>query len=429
MNLLSRLTGIRREELGTVLLAASLFFFLLCSYYILRPLREEMGIAGGTKNLPWLFQLTLVATLLATPVFGWLTRRFPKRNFLVYTYRFFGVNLLAFLILLRWTDGRQEILMGRIFYVWISVFNMFLVSLFWAFMADGFRLNQSKRLFGPIAVGGSLGATLGATMTALLVHAVGRVNLILLSVILLEVAVRIVFVLQQRFDALRPDRESHDDVSLSGSGQSQAAFRRPSLWEGLLLTLRSPYLLGIALFLFCYSFASTILYFEQANIVAQAVSDRATRAALFARIDVWVNLMTVVLQLFVTGRIMSRLGVGLALVLIPALSAVGFLALGFSPTLGVLIVFQVTRRAGNYAIMRPARETLFTVLSVAEKYKAKSFLDTFVYRGGDAMASAAFGLVTRLGMALSQVAFAAIPLALFWGAMGRYLGQKQKELA
>ena len=432
MDLLTRLTRVERKELGTVLLAAALFFFLLCSYYILRPLREEMGIAGGTRNLPWLFQITLLATLLATPVFGWMTRRFQSRKFLVYTYRFFGANLLVFLLLLKVLPKDAEIVLGRVFYVWISVFNMFLVSLFWAFMADGFGLNQSKRLFGVIAVGGSLGATLGAALTAFLVGILGRVNLILISVVLLEVAVRIVGILRQRFDRRR------DESELASSGRPPAPTRsvrslnpapRPSLWEGLLLVIRSRYLLAIAIFLFCYSFASTILYFEQANIVAKAVADRAARAALFARIDLWVNLITVLLQIFVTAQIMSRLGVGWALILVPLLSALGFFMLGLSPSLSVLVIFQVSRRAGNYAIMRPARETLFTILGLAEKYKAKSFLDTFVYRGGDAMASALFGIFSGIGVSLSALAFAAVPLSLLWGIVGRYLGLRQKELA
>ncbi|HKI83031.1 MAG TPA: Npt1/Npt2 family nucleotide transporter, partial [Candidatus Krumholzibacteria bacterium] len=273
MDLLSKLTRVERTELGTVLLAAALFFFLLCSYYILRPLREEMGIAGGTRNLPWLFQITLLATLLATPVFGWMTRRFQSRKFLVYTYRFFGANLLVFLVLLKFLPKGAEIVLGRVFYVWISVFNMFLVSLFWAFMAEGFGLSQSKRLFGIIAVGGSLGATLGAALTAFLVGVLGRVNLILISVILLELAVQIVGVLRRRFDRKRVETSSTSPQKKpppTRSVRSLDPTPRPSLWEGLLLVIRSRYLLGIAIFLFCYSFASTILYFEQANIVANA---------------------------------------------------------------------------------------------------------------------------------------------------------------
>ncbi len=432
MDLLAKLTRVERKELGNVLLAAALFFFLLCSYYILRPLREEMGIAGGTRNLPWLFQITLVATLLATPLFGWMTRRFKSRTFLVYSYRFFGANLLLFLVLLKALPSSANIVLGRVFYVWISVFNMFLVSLFWAFMAEGFGLDQSKRVFGVIAVGGSLGATIGAGLTAFLVEYVGRVNLILLSVALLEVAVRIVGILRRRLDLKQREESvelSQAPASTSRTPRAATIAPRPSLWEGLLLVLHSRYLLAIAIFLFCYSFASTILYFEQANIVAHAVADRAARAALFARIDFWVNLITVVLQIFVTGQIMSRLGVGWALILVPLLSAVGFFVLGLRPVLTVLVVFQVSRRAGNYAIMRPARETLFTILGLAEKYKAKSFLDTFVYRGGDATASALFGVLSGLGMSLSALAFAAVPLTLFWGIVGRYLGLKQKELA
>ena len=302
MDLISRLTRIDRGELPSVLWAATLFFFLLCSYYILRPMREAMGIAGGTRQLPNLYLVTLTVTLLATPVFGWMTRRYDKRKFLPYTYRFFAANLLLFLVASKLLPESSLLWLGRVFYVWISVFNMFLISLFWAFMADGFGLAQSKRLFGSIAVGGSLGAAFGAGITRFFISIIGQNWLVLVSIVLLEVAVRVVHRLQLRFDAMGPPPDAPPELPKE----------RPSVWEGLQLTLRSPYLGGIALFLFFYSSSSTFLYFTQAEIVAAAETARNARVERFADIDLYVNIAAVTLQLFVTGRIMTRLGVSVA---------------------------------------------------------------------------------------------------------------------
>ncbi len=419
MDLLSRLTRIEREELSAVLWAATLFFFLLCSYYILRPMREAMGIAGGTRQLPNLYLVTLGVTLLVTPLFGWMTRRYDKRKFLPYTYRFFGVNLLLFLVAWKMLPESTMLWVGRAFYVWISVFNMFLISLFWAFMADGFGLAQSKRLFGAIAVGGSLGAAFGAGITRFFISIVGQSWLVLISVVLLEIAVQVVGRLRQRFDEMGPPPDAPPELPKE----------RPSVWEGLQLTLRSPYLGGIALFLFFYSSSSTFLYFTQAEIVSAAESATNARVERFADIDLWVNICAVTMQLFVTSRIMTRLGVSVALVILPLLTAIGFAVLGATPTMTVLILFQVARRSVNYAVMRPARETLFTVLSTAEKYKAKSFLDTFVYRGGDAVSAKVFDLLRAAGLGLGVLAGIAVPLAFIWGGVGIYLGRKQKALA
>lgn len=431
---LQRALGMKEGEARAVILSCLYFFFVLSAYYILRPLREEMGLAGGVRNLPWLFMCTLGAMLLATPLFGALVNRFPRRVFLPASYWFFIGNLLVFYVLLRVLPAGGDILLGRIFYVWISVFNMFAVSLFWAFMADGFGLERSKRLFGLVAIGGTLGAVVGARITAELVEVIGRANLILVSMALLTAAVLCVRALGGVFAGLPAaagaDREE-SRASPAGSAGGDSSSGGPAAGGGVLggirLTLRSPYLLGIGLFLFLYSLSSTFLYFEQANIVAGEVADRTARAALFARIDFWVNLVTLVTQLALTGRILRRFGVAFALAALPALTAVGFAALGLAPVLTVLIIFQVARRGANYALVRPARETLFTVVSREEKYKAKSFIDTFVYRGGDALGASAFDLLTRAGLGLAGIAFTAVPIAAAWGVVGIWLGAAQRR--
>jgi len=416
-----RLTPVRREESAAVLLSAAYFFCVLCGYYILRPLREEMGIAGGVDNLPRLYLVNLGIMLLAAPLFGLLVDRFPRRVFVPAAYRFFIANLLVFWALLRWPPSGSDLALGRVFYVWVSVFNMWAVSLFWATMADGWNLERSKRLFGFIAVGGSAGGLAGAGLTALLVGGVGRADLLLLSALMLELAVRCLRALPSRLPA-RGDGEAPE-------AEICDAPRRAGALAGIVAVARSPYLLGVALYLLLYTVSSTILYFAQANIVDAAAVGREARAAIFARIDAAVNGLTLLLQLGVAGRLIPRLGVGGTLLIVPALTAAGFAVLGAAPTLTVLAVFQVLRRASNYALMHPARETLFTVVTREQRFKSKSFLDTFVYRGGDALGASLYTVLGRAGLGLAGLAVATVPVAVVWGALGLALGAAQRRLA
>jgi AAA family ATP:ADP antiporter len=309
---------------------------------------------------------------------------------------------------------------------------MFVVSVFWAFLADGFSVRQSKRLFGLVAAGGSLGAIVGAWVTADLVDVVGRVHLLLFSVVFLELAVQCINRLHGEFELMKSRVEQIEVADISRQRESERASWKGPLggaFNGIGLTLRSPYLLGISAFLFFYSLCSTFLYFEQANIIADAFESREARTAMFARIDLWVNVLTLATQIFLSGRIMRRLGIGATLVLLPVITAIGFAALGTSPVLGVLVLFQVLRRASNYALVRPARETLFTAVNREERFKAKSFIDTFVYRGGDSLGSAAFDGLTRVGLGMSGIAWVAVPIAGVWGLVGFWLGRKQTRMA
>jgi ATP:ADP antiporter, AAA family len=414
---LSNITGIKRDELKPALLSCAYFFFVLCGYYILRPLREEMGIAGGVRDLPQLYLINLIVMLLVAPIFGWLASKTSRRVFIPATYRFFMFNMLIFFVLLKTLPESMEIQLGRVFYVWISVYNMWAVSLFWALMADGHGLDRGKRVFGFIATGGSLGAIAGAAITANLVDVIGRANLIPVSMVLLQLAVVCVNQLTNIFDLGVKPTETTRTVD------------RGNAWSGIVATFRSPYLLSISGYLMLYSLGSTFLYFQQANIVAAELVEREARAALFARIDLWVNTLTLIIQVFLAGRIIRLIGTGGALVLLPLLSVVGFLILGKAPVLIVLVIFQVVRRAGNYSLMRPARETLFTILPRDQKYKAKSFIDTFVYRGGDVLGASFFDVLTRAGLGLAGIAYTAVPFAIIWGLLGITLGRKQSRLA
>jgi len=406
--------GIAPFEMKTVLLAALLYYLLLSSYYILRPLREEMGLAGGVENLPRLFMGTLVAMALVAPLVGWLVRRYSREVFIPVSLRFFALNLVAFFVAVKLGEDQPSMLTGRIFYVWVSVFNLCAVSLFWAFMADGFGYDRSRRLFGLVAAGGTLGAIGGSGTTSLLVGVVGRPNLMLLSALLLELAVRCVGAMVNEFRVLNPTvppaaRDSGDGGILAG----------------ITRTARSPYLLGISSYIFFYSLTSTFLYFEQARIVAAEISGREARATVFGLIDLLTNVLTLGCQLLATGRLLRRLGGGPVLALLPVITASGFVVLGAWPTLTVLVAFQVLRRSGNYALAKPARETLFTVVGREDRYKAKNFIDTFVYRGGDALGA---GLSSRLIPAVGA-AWVAAPAAVVWAGISLALGRRQKKLA
>jgi len=397
-----------------------LFYLLLSAYYVLRPLREEMGLAGGVENLPRMYLGTLAGTIIVAPCFGWLVRRYRREKFLPLVYRFFALNLLGFQLALRVCDADQILLLGRAFYIWLSVFNMLAVSLFWSFMADGFGYHRSRRLFGLIAIGGTAGAILGSGLTALLVERIGRAWLMVISAVLLELGVRLIGRLARRFDAAGYRAgEPPAPTVVRGDGKGVLA--------GITLTFRSPYLLAVAGYLFLYSLTSTFLYFEQAHIVDAQQLTREGKAALFAQIDLWTNVLTIACQILITGRLLKTLGTGWVLALLPVGTAAGFAALAALPGLTVLIVFQVLRRAANYALARPARETLFTTVDNDVRYKAKSFIDTFIYRGGDVLGAGTVEALGVAGLGLGPLAAIALPTAGVWTWLGLYLGGRQKK--
>ncbi len=418
-----RLVDVEPQAVSALWWSFAYFFCLLCAYYILRPLREEMGIAGGVDQLPWVFTGTFLAMLAAVPLFGAVTSRLPRRRFLPLVYYFFIANILIFHALFQFEAGSAGT--ARAFFIWVSVFNLFVVSVFWSFMVDLFTSEQGKRLFGFIAAGGSLGAVTGPAATALLAAPLGPVNLLLVSAGFLALAILCIRRLNAR--AARDPRGRAAVVS-GGKPPGPEAALGGGMLAGVPLVLCSPYLLAIALFILLFTTLSTFLYFEQAHIVAAAYSDPAQRTALFATVDLAVNVLTVLIQALLTGRLLPRLGVAAGLAALPLFSAIGFAALAAAPVLTVLIVFQVLRRAGDYAVTRPAREVLFTVVDRESKYKAKNFIDTVVYRGGDAVAGWAFAGLKGLGLGLTAIAWLAVPIALLWGAVAWWLGRRQEAL-
>ncbi len=414
-SMLRRIVDLRPGEAKALLWSFAYFFCLLCSYYILRPLRDEMGIQGGVNNLQWVFSGTFVAMLLAVPLFGALAARLPRHRLLPLVYYFFIFNLLVFFLLLKSDIATAAV--ARAFFIWVSVFNLFVVSVFWSYMADLYNNEQARRLFGFIAAGGSAGAVLGPLLTASLAPSLGIVNLLLVSAALLLLAVVCIRALARWAMDRQPARAAQADRPIGGG-----------VLSGVQLVLRSPYLLGICLYILLYTMLSTFLYFEQARIVADTFSDSASRARLFALMDLGVNTLTILGQVLVTARIIAHFGVSVTLALIPAAVALGFLALAAFPTLAVLVTFQIVRRAGNFAVARPTREILYTVVSREQKYKSKNFIDTVVYRGGDAISGWLYTGLAAVGLGLSAIALVAVPVALAWLCTGVALGRKQETL-
>lgn len=438
--LVRRAVYLREGEAAALLWSGAFFFFILSGYYVMRPVRDEMGVAGGVENLAYLFTGTLIGMLLIHPLYTALVARLPRRRFVPYTYRFFILNLIIFFLLFRAADVTQSVWIGRVFFIWVSVFNLFIVSVFWSFMTDLYRTSQSKRLFGMVAVGGTLGATLGSTITTSLVGLLGPINLLLVSAVFLELAARASRTLEKHegrlvLAALEDEKEERSGSRDGGAGAPAAAAERRDavigggVLEGIQHVLRSPYLLGIAALVALFAIASTFLYFQVATIVARVFEDDPVgRTRLFASRDLAVNILTLGTQIFLTGRILRWLGVGVALAFLPAVSLIGFGILAAAPVLAVAIVFEVLRRSGNFAIQRPAREVLYTVLPRTDKYKAKNFNDTFVYRLGDQLGAWSYTAMLWLGLGLSALAFAMVPISAVWLALAWWLGKKHREI-
>jgi AAA family ATP:ADP antiporter len=404
-----------RDEPGQSRLAAwvgfAYFFFLLSSYYVLRPVREMLGVSGGTKNLPWLFSATFAAMLLAVPAYGWICSRFPRRRFLPWVYGFFISHLLLFYGLLQ--SDINNLWVARGFFVWLSVFSLFTVSVFWSFMTDVFDKQLAQRLFGFISAGGSLGAMVGPLLATGLVGAIGPASLLLLSALLLALTLPCIHFL------LRWQAGQTTDHSARFAGDQPVA---GGVLSGLGLLLRSPYLLGISGFILLASANGTFLYLLQADFVANTFTDKTQQTQVFGAIDSVVNGLSILVQLIFTRRIIATLGAAWTLASIPIIMALGFAAFGWNPSLPLLLVLMILRRVGDYAILRPAREMLFAPLDRVTKYKAKNIIDTVVFRGGDALTSWLYAPFGALGIGL----IAAV-IASAWAGLGFVLGRRHQQ--
>jgi AAA family ATP:ADP antiporter len=416
---LGRIVDVRPGEAAGLLRAFAYFFTLLYGYYLLRPLREEMGIRGDPAKLHWVFTATFVAMLVAVPLYSALVARVPRRRAVPWVYRFFVLHLLVFWALVRGDVATPWV--ARAFFVWVSVYNLFVVSVFWSLLADLFTSAQGKRLFGFVAAGGTAGALLGSATVAWLTGRLGVASLVLLSALFLELAAQCAAGLarwaQRAVPAAGEATPRREEGALGGSA-----------FAGFSAVVRSPYLLGVGAQILLFSLGSTFLYFNLARSVAAAFPDPIARAGLFAKVDLAVNVLALATQSLATGRIVAAVGLGGALASVPALSVAGFAAAAVVPGFWTLGVFQTVRRALHFAVDRPSREVLFTVVAPEDKYKAKSFVDTFVYRGGDTLAGWMHAGLAGLGLALPALSLAAIPFAVASWALALWLARRQRRL-
>ncbi len=421
MSFLNRIVAVEKDEVGPMLWAALYYFLLLAAYFVIRPIRDEMGVEGGVRNLSWLFLGTLVGMLLVHPLFTALVSRLPRRLFIPLAYTFFAINLVLFWYAFQVLSGTSGIWAGRIFFIWTSVFNLFVVSIFWSLMSDLFRPEQAKRLFGFVAIGGTVGAVVGSSVTAFLADRITPTNLLLVSAAVLGLAM----VVAHRL--MRTAPRSEDDASPLVANEADQPVGGGIL-DGIRTALSSPYLLGIVGYMLLYTITATFLYFQQAEIVETSFSERAARTVFFARVDLVVNSLTAVIQIFLTGRIVRRIGIALSLAFLPLVCIFGFIAVGIAPTLMTIAVVQVLRRTGNYAVSRPCREMLYTVLPREAKYKAKNFIDTFVYRLGDQTGAWSYDGLVYLGFGAAAISMVAVPLAAVWLVIGLWLGRRQNDM-
>jgi len=435
---LQRVVVIEPRELRSIAWSLLYFFSLLASAFVLRPLRDSMGLNGGPDKYPMLFTGTLVAMIAVSPLFALLVTKLPRRRFIPIVYRVSMGCLFAFWLWLKFSPGSLKLTAAYTFFVWFSVFNLFVVSVFRGFMADIWRLDQAKRLFGFIGVGGTLGALAGSMIATLLAKPIGSTNLIFISIILLEIAVFSVrrLVAIHRIDAIQPNQASVPPGALKAS----------DLWRGLKLIVSQSYLRWIATYTFLYGLIGTFLYYQQGKLVDLTIHDRDLRTQYFGKIEFSVQLGTVLIQLLLTARLIRWFGITFALISQPAIAVLGWIALslamlygpwlgkhGFTvgqlaPELAVLAGVQILLRISNFATAQPAREALYTVVEREVKYKSKSFVDTFVYRLGDCLGAWAFMGIQALVASLTAIAFLTIPIAGLWVFVGRTLGRKQREL-
>ena len=403
------------QERAAALWSFAYFFTLLAGYYVLRPLRDQMGIAGGVKNLPWLFTATFVSLLVAQPLYGALVAKLPRARFIPIVYHFFVANLALFWLLL--TLGVETAIVARVFFVWVSVFSLFAVTVFWSFMADLFDAEQGKRLFGFIGAGGTAGALLGPVITIGLSVPLGPVNLLIAAIALLEAAV---------FCVHRLERAAAPQPGMAAAGPRRIG---GGAFAALRELIRSPFLLGVGAWVSLLSFGATIVYFEQAHIVSSTVRGAGAQTRIFASIDLAVGLLTLATQVFATGRLLKRFGTGVAAGALPAVYIVGFAALALAPSLAVVFTLQVVQRWMNFAIANPARQVFYTVVTREEKYKAKNLIDVVIYRGSDALYGWVFNSLQGLGLKLAAIALCALPVAAGWLALSAALGWTQERRA
>lgn len=415
---MARIVPVEPGETGVLLRSFAIFFCVLCGYYVLRPVREEIGTSIGQDGLQWLFIAVFVAMLALVPAFGWLVQTVPRRRVLPLIYGFLIANLIAFWAVFSASPDRPGALAASLFFIWASVYNLFIVSLFWSLTSELYSNAQAKRLYGFIAAGGSAGALAGPAIARLLAAQISPNDLLLISAAFLGLALVAALDLRRAFSALPSHDESRDDAPAGTSG----------IFAGAQRVLQSRYLLLIAVYVLLANLIGTYFYLEQIRIVGDVIPDRVARVEFFASRDLIVSSISIALQLFVTARLMQWLGLGITLTALPLAAAIGLTALSIAPTLYVVAAVMVAERAIAFALSNPALKVLYTVVTPDEKYKAQNFIDTVVYRGGDAASGWVLNTGAKaLGLAGATIALITMPVAILWICVAYALGRQHAE--
>ncbi|NOU05895.1 MAG: MFS transporter [Hyphomicrobiaceae bacterium] len=412
---LARVVTAERKEIPALVASFFYFFAVLTAYYIIRPVRDEMGLMLGANKLKDVFIIVFIIMLLAIPLFGWIVSTFERRRVVPTIYGFFILNLLGYWLFLR--SGAQTPLIANSFFVWAAVFNLFVISLFWSVMSSTWTSDQAKRLYGFISAGGTIGALTGPAIAQALATTIGRSNMLLVAATFLILALAIALYLQTYIAPSEPaTAQKHEPATIR------------SIFAGALRVWESPYLFRVALWVFLANVISTFFYFEQANIVGAAIENRDLRVQFLARMDFAVSILTIIIQVFLTARIMDKFGLGFSAATLPFAAIIGFIALAISPTLWVIVAIIVIERAVTFSLASPAAKVLYTTLAPDDKYKAQNFIDTVVYRGGDALSGTYFDiLMKKFGLGFAGVAVVTIPLAGVWLGLSFVLERMFKE--
>ena len=429
-SLLNRLVSVKPEEVRALLISCAYFFLVLCAYYIIRPIRNEMMIANGVQNIQWLILITLAAMVAIAPIFGWLTSRFRTKQFMSYCTLFFASHLILFYFL--FDVDQRSISVTRAFYIWVGVFNMFIVSLFWSFMNDIYTQTQSKRLFAFIGAGGTAGAICGPIVTTSLVASTGIAPLMILSAVALACSVMCINWLtrwqNQEMQSLPADQQNLNKKRDDPNQQSTTkGTLKGGKFAGITLLVKSPYLMGISAFILLYAMCITLVQIQQAELIQATLNDPTQRTRLFSSIDLAVNIITLFVQIFVTSHIIRLLGFRATFMLIPLGITLGFALMATTPILAIMIGVDIFRRAGDYAVMKPTREMLFNIVSREEKYKVKNFIDTTVLRSGNVLGAFSHSALKSLGAAGTLLGGISVAIGIVWLLITYWLGLQFKQ--
>jgi len=416
-SLFSKIVDVKPNEIRALWLGFAFHFIILAAYYIVKPIRDAIAASNRLETLPWMFTATLVVMLIANAIFAAIVARMERRKFIPFAYAFFILVLLLFFGLMRTGSPAQQVWTGRAFYVWVSVFNLFNTAIFWAFMTDLFTVEQGKRLYAFIAVGGTLGAIVGAYITKNLIRGMGPANLVAISATLFAIVCFIVRFFPNNFTQVNKTAPAREEP-IGGTA-----------WSGITHIVRSPYMFGLAAAIMLYTSTSTWAYFQQTTLAGAALKTSADRTVFFSSLEIWVNTITLFIQVFLTGRLLKWFGVAFTLTGLPFLSMLGFGAMAIAPSLAMLAFFQVTRRTAAYALMSPSREILFTVLKREDKYKVKSVTDTLGYRVGDQLGAWSYDRLHAFGLSLNAISWIAVPVSAGWCALSIWLARKQRVMA